>query len=212
MLKTSSVILVAIFSLSVSSYSAAETQKPVQKEKDHGIRISLGMAPGINELISDSSDFTLDDDSGLAFEILYQRRHWSDVEDSFCWTWGAGFLYADHPGSSGVIDFDLTGYGALVQGGIAIKAGKIIVFEFQPYGAIGAANLESSASSGKRDESGLYYMVGLKAGGFIQVTERIELGVEVGYQTQAGDAEIDGVDGSLVGEGPRVNGVVAIKF
>lgn len=190
------------------------TEEAAEKEMDHGIRVSLGYAPGINEIGVEGISAPVDDDGGAALEVLYQRRHWSDAADTFCGTWGAGLFYAGHSGSESTTssEFDLSAFGVMGQGGVAFKAGDFVVFEIQPYLGAGVATLEASSGGITGDESGAYAVFGIKAGAFFKVSKSMELGIEAGFQGHAGVAEVEGVELDYVGDGLRANGVVAIKF
>lgn len=207
-------IIVLATVLGVAGTVFAEEVAGETVEKDHGIRVSLGYASGINEVGIDGLSAPVDDDNGGVLEVLYQRRHWSDVEDTFCGTWGAGFFFAGHSGSESTVsaEFDMSAFGIMGQGGVAFKAGDIVVFEVQPYLGVGAANLEASMGGMTDDESGAYAVFGIKAGAFFKVSKSIELGIEAGYQSHAGVADVDGIEIDYTGDGLRANGVIAIKF
>lgn len=215
-MKFKGMLFTAVLGMAAGVYAADEIAEGSASAnvKDHGIRVSLGYAPGINEVGVEGISASVDDDNGAAFEVLYQRRHWSDVADTFCGTWGAGLFFAGHSGSAdgGSAEFDLSAFGIVGQGGVAFKAGDSVVFEVQPYVGLGAATLEASSGGISGDESGAYAVFGIKAGAFFQITKNVELGIEAGYQAHAGVAEVEGIEIDFSGGGLRANGVVAIKF
>jgi hypothetical protein len=206
-------LVVAAIGFAVSGFAEDATATEAKNEKDKGIRISLGVAPGINE--GEIGGFTgkLEDETGSQLEVLYARRHWTKSNPNFAGMWGAGLFLGGSSGKDGGDEADLTIFGGMGQGGIAYKIGDIIVIEAQPYFGLGAASVELT---GFTDGSAPYFMYGIKGGLFAQLGKSFELGVEVGYQAFSSTVELEYLgyteDLTLKGDGLHASLVAAIKF
>lgn len=209
-------MLIFAVAMGVTAGSWAE-EATAKSDNDHGIRISLGVAPGINEGEIMGSNFVIEDDTGGQIEVLYQRRHWTKDNPNFAGIWGAGLFYANASGTdtiAPVYDYDLTAFGIMGQGGVAWKIGDIVVIEAQPYLGLGVANAQIT---GFTDGGATYVMYGIKGGVFVELGKSFELGAEVGYQGISSTVELDFGGGDtedleLTGDGLHAALVLAIKF
>ncbi|MDZ8118073.1 hypothetical protein [Pontiella agarivorans] len=184
------------------------------KDKANSIRISLGSAPGIDEVEDSTGTYSVDDDGGARVEILYVHRFWSKNNPAIGGMLGGGIFIGSHALSDGAADVDLTTFGLLLQGGLAAKVGEQVVIEAGPYLGLGIAENETT---GYDDGTGGYGLFGLKAGVFVLLGENVELGLEVGYEGFSHEQEYDGGwigtdDVTFSGSGAHVAGVLAIKF
>jgi hypothetical protein len=208
-------MLILAVAMGVIAESWAE-EVAAKTDKDHGIRVSLGVAPGINE--GEIMGFTgaFDDDAGGQIEVLYQRRHWTKNNPNFAGIWGAGLFIASASGTDAEnpdFEVDLTAFGIMGQGGVAYKLGDVVVIEAQPYLGLGGANAEIT---GFTDGGASYVMYGIKGGVFVELGKSFELGAEVGYQGISSTVELDfggpTADLELTGDGLHAALVLAIKF
>jgi opacity protein-like surface antigen len=162
----------------------------------------------------------MDEDTGGQLEILAVQRYWSKNTPSIGGVFGGGIFFASNSGEESITDtfdpweFETGAFGLLGQAGVAGKIGKNIVVEVLPYLGVGGAVTEVTTSTGASDDgSGSYFMYGVKGGIFVQLSQSIELGVEIGYQGISVDVEVDGgSDIELSGDGARGAAVLAIKF
>ena len=206
-----------IFAVAMGITAGSWSEEAAEKsDKDHGIRVSLGAAPGINEGEIMGSNFDIEDDTGGQIEVLYQRRHWTKDNPNFAGIWGAGIFFASASGTDNIVpvyDYDLTAFGIMGQGGVAWKIGDIVVIEAQPYLGLGGASVEITDFS---DGSAPYWMYGIKGGVFVELGKSFELGAEVGYQGISSTVELDfggpTEDLELTGDGLHAALVLAIKF
>ncbi len=178
------------------------------------IRITLGSAPGIDELEASGSTESVNDDGGGRLEMLYVHRFWGRNDSSVGGMLGGGIFFGNHALSDSGVDVDLTTYGLLLQGGVAAKAGDNVVLELGPYLGIGIAENDTTGYS---DGTGGYGLFGIKAGAFALLGDHIELGLELGYEGFSHEQEYDnGWLGSetvtFSGSGAHVAGVLAITF
>ena len=87
------IVLAALLGTTVSGFAVdAPVAATASNDKDMGIRVSLGVAPGISELELSgiSGTGTIEDDTGGQLEVLFQRRHWSKNNPNLAGIWGAG--------------------------------------------------------------------------------------------------------------------------
>ncbi|WP_372796291.1 hypothetical protein [Pontiella sp.] len=218
-MKCKGMLCVAVLGMTMGAFAADEIMADavMGKENDMGIRITLGSAPGISDYDWQGTEFNVDEDSGGQLEILFARRHWNDTS-SFAWIWGAGVFFSGMSGTAEAgpfagDDIDVSAFGIMGQGGIALRAADFLVFELQPYLGVGGANVEIT---GYTDGGAGYAMAGLKAGAYVALGDHVELGLEVGGQANAAEVEVETFSGtsdlSLLGSGGHVAGVLAIKF
>ena len=193
----------------------AEDTEPANLN-DFSFRVALGSAPGTDEFEVDGfgGKQSLDPDDGARLEILAVKRFWGKNESIVGGMFGGGMFYAEHSGTDAVgADIDTYAFGLLLQGGPAIRVGKLVVIETGPYLGLGIAYTEIDEFV---DGYGTYALFGLKIGVFISLAEHIELGLEAGYESFATEQELDiyGSDADIIfyGTGSRVAGVLVIKF
>ncbi len=214
-------IIAAVLGAAFSGFAADEIGESLApaKEKDMGIRVSLGAAPGISESEFQGTTYSVNEDSGGQFEVLFARRHWKG-DSNFAWIWGAGFFFSSMSGTAeeGSLifpvgtEYDLSTFGVMGQGGIALKAADFLILELQPYLGFGAA---SASITGFTDGGAGVGIFGIKGGAFIPLGERVELGIEFGYQDNAAIVEVDigsTYDLELTSSGLHASGVLAITF
>lgn len=187
----------------------------VKDPKDFSFRVSLGTAPGTDEFdVDGGDDGSLDDDVGARLELLAVKRFWKSNESTVGGMFGGGIFFAGHSGEDDFgDDVDTSAFGFLLQGGLAARAGEVVVLEFGPYLGFGIAENDVS---GFDDGTGPYGLFGIKGGVFVSLSEKVELGLEVGYEGFATEQEFEifgsDVDVTFSGSGARVAGVLAIKF
>lgn len=218
------IVGVAVVAMGLSALAADEiTEVSSKSDKDMGIRVSLGVAPEITEVEFPGVTFNAEGDAGGQFEVLFVRRHWSKTNPDFAWIWGAGLFFSSSNGTDDddldPWEYDLATFGILGQGGVAYRIGNIVVLEAQPYLGVGGASLEAQDASGFEvlDGTASYFLFGIKAGAFVEITDNIELGVEVGYQGFNAETEVEDLIGFnydliLSGNGLHAAGVIAFKF
>lgn len=206
-------LILAAMGFAVSGFAEDATAKNVKSEKDMGIRISVGVTPGISEGEIAGSSGAIEDDAGGQIDILFQRRHWTKNNPNFAGIWGAGLFFSSASGTESSDEFDLTTFGIMGQGGVAWKIGDKVVIEAQPYLGLGVAGVEIT---GFTDGSAPYVMYGAKAGLFVELAKSFELGVEAGYQGFSSTVELTygsvSQDLTLTGDGLYASLVAAIKF
>ncbi len=190
---------------------AEETE--VKESKDFSLRVSLGNAPGIDEVKDSTETNSVNDDGGARVEVLAVKRWWSQNNPNIGGSFGGGIFFGNHALSDSGMEVDLTTFGGMIQGGFIAKAGENFVFEVGPYLGIGIANNETTGYS---DGTGSYGLFGVKAGAFVLLGDNIELGLELGYEGFAHEQEYkDGSgteDVTFRGNGPRIAAVLAVKF
>lgn len=205
-------IMVTAIAVTLAAGVCFAEDTETSKSRDFSFRVSAGSAPGTDEFEVDGFGGTqsLDSDDGARIEIVAVKRFWKSNESRIGGTFGGGMFYAEHSGTDVVGDeVDTQALGLLLQGGLAVKAGEIVVIEAGPYLGLGVAYTEVD---GFDDGYGAYALFGLKAGAFLSLGEYIELGLEAGYESFATEPELVGVDILFSGTGARVAGVLAIKF
>jgi len=206
-------LVVAAIGFAVSGFAEDGFAKDTTTEKDMGIRISFGVAPGINEVEAGGSSASVQDDAGGQIEVLFERRHWTKNNPNFAGIWGAGLFLASASATGGGDKVELSAFGIMGQGGVAWRVGDIVVFEVQPYFGVGGASVELT---GFTDGSAPYFMYGAKGGIFVELGKSFELGVEVGYQAFSSTVELEYLsyteDLTLTGDGLHASLVASIKF
>ncbi|MEN7973648.1 MAG: hypothetical protein ABFR47_07415 [Verrucomicrobiota bacterium] len=198
--------------------------KAVQKEeqKDFSIRVSLGSAPGIDEVDFFGSS-AMKEDGGGQLEVLAVKRFWGEQNPNFGWVAGAGLLFAGHSGMSPVAtgpfiedaDCEVFAFAGVLEGGGAVKIGNNVILEVTPFIGAGGAAQTITLASGLEDDSGASYICyGVKGGAFVLLGNRVELGIEAGYQGFSSSAEVEGTSEEVTfsGGGIRAAAVLAIKF
>lgn len=186
-----------------------------RKPNDISVRLSLGVAPGIDEVEGSS----VEDDSGSRLEILTVKRFWSgnnpkgSNRPQIGGSIGGGFFLGRHSMSEPGLEVDMTAFGTIVQGGLVVDMGRGITFELTPYLGTGTAHNEAE---GFDDGTGPYYLYGIKGSAFILFNENIEIGVDVGYEGFTHDQEHDfGSETKEItyeGSGARVALIIGMTF
>ena len=203
--------IVALVWLSTSNLAPAGTGSNLD---DVSIRMSLGIAPGIDEVDDSSGSYDANDDGGSRLEILGVQRFWSKNNPNIGGSFGGGIFFGDHALEENDFEVDLTTFGAMIQGGVIVKAGEGFVLEFGPYLGFGIADNETTGFS---DGTGPYALFGVKGGAFILLNENIELGVDLGYEGFSHKQEYEdrfGRDEDVTynGSGAHVALVLAVNF
>ncbi|MEI6890659.1 MAG: hypothetical protein V5783_00680 [Pontiella sp.] len=211
---TRNIITTAIAVSLVAGVCVAE-ETEVKESKDFSIRVSLGNAPGIDEVESSGGSGSINDDGGARVEIIAVKRWWGKSNSNIGGSFGGGVFFGNHALSDGGIEVDLTTFGVLLQGGFIAKAGDHIVLEVGPYLGIGIADNETSGYSGSG--TGSYGLFGVKGGAFFLLGSKVELGLELGYEAFSHEQEYDGgwignEDVTFSGSGVHVAAVFAVKF
>jgi hypothetical protein len=204
---------VTILLLTAAGICMAE-ESAIRKSKDFSIRLSAGSTPGYDEAEASGDSISLDDDMGTRIELLAVRRFFGSGESTLGGMLGGGLFFAGHSGQFELEDeIESSVFGAMMQGGLAVRAGQRVVFELGPYLGLGVANNEIT---GFGDGTGPYVLLGLKGGVFVLLGNSVELGLEVGAEGISTEQEItDGFDTEDVtfsGSGVHVAAVLAIPF
>jgi len=166
-----------------------EIQDPLTS--DFAIRTALRLTPGVEEISSysshDSSDAKSDD--GGRFEVLAVKRYWSTKESHAGGTLGGGLFIGRQDGCVKGDDakIEISSFGAMIQGGLALRGGDHFIFELTPYVGLGGAQ---NRVKGEFIENGPYWLYGIKAGFFFELSSTIELGLEVGYEGFKQEVEV----------------------
>jgi len=200
------VLLFSMLCFSVFSSSAwADTEM--------GFRFNAGMVPGINELEVDGYGTTdLDDEACVNFNPVFVLRTNTDKAVGFVGAFG--LFVRNHIGD---IDSDnkaeLTAYGISVAPGLAVNLSEKFHLEFKAELGLGGAE---QSITGFSDGSGPYASLGLTAGGYVNVTEVIVVGADLGYMAFASDGEIDmsgsTYDTTFSGDGLTLNLSLGFMF
>jgi|SRR6478736_2512881 len=183
--------------------------------KDFSLRIAGGSVPGIDEADVDGfGTVSLDDKTGGRLEILAVKRFFGKSDSTVGGVFGGGIFFSGQSGEAGGDEVKLSAFGGMIQGGVAIKLGHNWVVEFGPYLGLGVAETELT---GFEDGTGPYGFLGVKAGVFVGLGDRVELGLELGYEGFSQEQEFDDgfggtVDVTFSGSGPRLAAVLAFKF
>ncbi|MEE9368405.1 MAG: hypothetical protein V3V05_06030 [Pontiella sp.] len=203
----------------IASGQAEEGDKfSESKSKDFSLRVSVGSAPGIDEGEVLGMTFPVDADNGSQIEFLAVKRFWSKNHPAIGGVFGGGIFIANNSGvdadPSSSAKFDLSAFGIMGQGGLAVKLGKHIVVEASPYLGLGGASVEITNFT---DGGAVYVMYGLKGGIFVLLGQSIELGIEGSIHGFSSDVELElspglTTDLTLTGSGPSVAAVLAVKF
>ena len=157
---------------------------------------------------------SLDADVGTRAELLVVKRFWGGSDSNVGGMFGGGIFISNHSGTDEVGDeIESSVFGGMIQGGVAFRAGEIVVIEVGPYLGLGSA---SNEITGFTDGDGPFGLFGLKAGVFVLLGQSVELGLELGYEGIATTQEVtdgfDTVDIDFTGGGARVAGVVMVCF
>lgn len=203
----------AIIAITIATISFAETEVP-NESRDLSVRFALGSAPGWDEFEIVGLSGSLDDEVGARAELLVVKRFWGDNDSTVGGMLGGGIFVSSHEGTDEVGDsIESSVFGAMIQGGVAFRAGEIVVIELGPYLGLGSANNEITGFS---DGNGPFGLFGMKTGVFVRLGPSVELGLELGYEGIATTQEIsDGFtteDIDFTGSGARFAGVVMVCF
>jgi len=186
----------------------------------HGIRVGIRNAPGVDEferdVIGGTSITSVDPEDGIQVDVMYVRRHLGkDGTDTVGPMWGAGVFFNGSSGkdASGA-DYELTAFGTIGEGGIAVQLGEVVMLEAMPFIGLGGA---SQDISGFTSGSGGYFLYGFKGGVFFRIGDKMELGIEAGYSGFVSSGQIEIIGGNtydfyLSGGGFQGGGVFVIKF
>jgi len=184
-----------------------------QASNDFSIRVSLGNAPGVEKLsgtgVSVTGDTKIND--GIRLEVLAVKRYWSEEESRAGGTFGGGLFVSRQDGreNGGTGSTEISAFGAMIQGGLAIKASESLIFELTPYFGLGGAQ---NRVKGVSIENGPYYFYGIKGGFFFELSNNIELGLELGYEGFQQEVEYQNIAIKSSGSGFRGALVLAVKF
>jgi hypothetical protein len=213
------VVAAAVLGMAETGWAEEVPSAKPKAIQDRSIRISAGMVPGIDESELLAKNYPVEPDSGRQFSVLYQGRTWAAEHPSFAGIWGAGLFYSSADGMAydGPLvadsEYNVSAFGLQIQGGIAFRVFKVLVLEGQPYLRFGGSNVEVS---GLPDEAAVYAAFGVKAGVFLELGKRVELGVEGGYQMDASDIDIafggDYSQFQLTANGLQAGIVLAVHF
>lgn len=198
-MRYSGIIIVFAAIIGIASAGWAE------EANDEAVRISLGSAPGWDELdLGGGLSGGIDDEMGGQLEVLYQKRFWKDELSSVAGVFGGGLFFTSSSGELAGVDFDTGAVGFILQGGVASKVGDRVVYELLPYVGFGSASTEVTAFGESDDGDGTYTMIGIKGGVFVKLSDSMELGAEIGFQRSSADVEVEGMsDWELSGDGAR---------
>jgi hypothetical protein len=207
------VIAIAITTVLSLSVCIAE-ESEASKTKDFSVRVSLGSAPGIDEVEDSTGSGSVNDDGGARIEILAVKRWWGGNSKNIGGSFGGGIFVGSHALSDSGIKVDLTTYGAMFQGGFIAKAGDYVVLEVGPYLGFGVA---ANETTGYDTGMGAYGLFGVKGGAFVLLGSNIELGLELGYEGFSHEQEYEGgwIGNETVtfsGSGAHFAAVLAVKF
>ena len=184
----------------------------LERVKDMSIRISLGSAPGIDEVEDSTGSGSVDDDGGARVEVLFVKRWLGDNPvGGFL---GGGLFIGSHALSDSGVEVDLTTFGGMIAGGFVGKIGNAFTYEVGPYLGLGIAENETT---GYESGSGSYAFFGVKGGAFVSLGDSIELGLELGYEGFSHEQEYEGgwlgnETVTFSGSGAHVAAVLAVKF
>ncbi len=160
---------------------------PRVNPRRHSFRVSVGSAPGIDK---ESDGNSVSPDGGLQIEVMHLKTNWGDDNTRFGFLYGYGVFFAYNKGVEATGESYSGGtVGIMGQIGFAARVGDHVVLELSPYLGLGAI-LPS-------------WHYGIK-GGVHVVSEKLGIGVEVGY----GGFNYDVSSGS----GPRVALVASFNF
>ncbi|HEY5621743.1 MAG TPA: hypothetical protein VIR77_04000, partial [Pontiella sp.] len=191
-MRCSGIIIVFAAIIGITSAGWAE------EANDAAVRISLGSAPGWDELdLGGGLSGGIDDKMGGQLEVLYQKRFWKDELSSVAGVFGGGLFFTSATGevTDGIdtVEIDTRAFGVILQGGVANKVSDRVVIEVMPYVGFGLANTEIAVFGTVHDDGeGAYTMIGIKGGVFVQLSDSMELGAEIGFQRSSADYEVGG--------------------
>lgn len=213
------IIIAAILGIATAGWTQEDTSMKRVTPK-HGIRVGIRNAPGVDEFERDlagggTSTTSADPDDGIQVDVMYVRRHMGkDGTDTVGPMWGAGvFLNSSSGKAASGTEYELTAFGAIGEGGIAVQLGKVVVLEALPFIGLGGA---SQDITGFTSGGGGYFLYGLKGGMFFKIKHNMELGIEAGYSGFVSNGEIETLgstyDFYLSGGGFQGGGVFVIMF
>ena len=184
-----------------------------ESSNDFSIRISLGNAPGVSDLSYPGGSISGETKAGDGgrLEVLAVKRYWSEKESRAGGTFGGGLFVGRQDGreDGGIHSTEISSFGAMIQGGLAIKASDTLIFELTPYFGLGGAQ---NRIQGFSIENGPYYFYGIKGGFFFEVSRNIELGLELGYEGFIQEVEYQNMAIKSTGSGFSGGLVLAVKF
>jgi len=197
------VTILSVVAFSSSAWAATE----------QGFRFNVGMVPGINELEVDGYGTTdLDDEACVNFNPVFVLR--TNTDKTLGFVGALGLFVRNHIGDmTGSDKAELTAYGISVSPGLAVNLSEKVHLEFKA--EIGLGGAEQSIS-GFSDGSGPYASLGVTAGSYVNVTDVIVLGVDLGYMGFASDGEIEiagnTYDTTFSGDGVSLNASIGFMF
>lgn len=213
------VVIAAAVGIS-AAVTAEESVVAGNIERDHGIRIGIRNAPGVDELEAEFAGVTdtvpLDAQDGLQIDVMYVRRHLGkDGSNTFGPMWGAGLFLANSTGQEigGTDEVEIGAFGIIGEGGVAAQLGQVVVLELMPFLGAGVATQDITGYS---TGAGGYVLYGIKGGLFFRLGSSVELGLEAGYSGFASNGEIEEdpitYDVTYTGGGFQGAGVIVISF
>ena len=184
-----------------------------QLTSDFAVRTALRITPGVSDLSYYSgaiSGETKADDGGR-LEVLAVKRYWSGKESQAGGTLGGGLFVGRQDGrEDGTHNkIEISSFGAMIQGGLALRGGDHFIFELTPYVGVGGAQ---NRIKGFSIENGPYYFYGIKGGFFFELSQSIELGLELGYEGFKQEVEYENMTIKSTGSGFSGGLVLAVKF
>ena len=193
-------------------FPTLEAEEP-PKSNDISMRISLGIAPGIEKADTPTGTIRSEDDIGSRLEILGIKRFWDANMPAIGFSVGGGLFFGTHSQSEPGFDVDIATYGFMAQGGITADMGNGFTLELSPY--LGAGSAYNSTEN-FNDGTGPYLLYGIKGGAFMLFGENIEVGVEVGYEGFTHEQEYDfgsfSDEVTYSGHGAHVALVIGVKL
>jgi len=187
-----------------------------------GIRVAIRNAPGIDEVDLDNSfggsgTIIADPQTGAQIDVMYAKRFMGKDGNNTVGPMVAGGLFVSNSSGEffGQEEIELTVFGEIIEGGVAVQLGRVVVLEVTSFFGLGIAN--QSYSLPVTDGSGLYVLYGVKSAIYFQIGRNIELGLEAGYAGFSSDGKIEQIDGSttdltFTGGGFQGAGVFVVKF
>ena len=212
------IVFSAILGLAAAGWAEGEAKGTAGKQ---GIRVSIRNAPGVGEFDWDDSDgpsgtTSMDSQDGTQVDVMYAKRFMGkDGNNTVGPMVAGGLFFSNSSGEAFGEEIELTTFGEIVEGGVAVQLGRVVVLEATSFFGLGIAN--QSYSFPVSDGTGLYVLYGVKGAIYFQIGSNIELGLEAGYSGFTSDGEIEYSDGSttdltFTGGGFQGAGVFVIKF
>lgn len=177
---------------------------------EKGIRLSLGAAPGLNEVEFSGSGGTypvgLNDESGVNFNPTFVIRPRTEKGASFVGAFG--LFVRNQTGEDNVgEEVELSTFGISVAPGLAINLSERAHLEFKA--ELGLGRSEQSSTVYDEEGSGPYFSFGVSAGSYFNVSDHVVLGGDIGYMAFVSEGELDVgpevVDVEYSGDGVTLN-------